>query len=38
MGRFPVAPYYEQWLGLLDSAYELRPFREENRGKLKSKS
>jgi hypothetical protein len=38
LGRFPVTLYYEQWIGLLDSAEELRAFLEQNKGKLKLKS
>ena len=37
LGRFPVTLYYEQWIGLLDKALELREFLEENKGKLKLK-
>jgi hypothetical protein len=37
LGRFPVTLYYEQWIRLLDAATDLRPFLEENKGKLKLK-
>jgi hypothetical protein len=37
LGRFPVTLYYEQWIRLLDAATDLRPFLEENTGKLKLK-
>lgn len=37
LGRFPVTLYYEQWIRLLDSSDQLRPFLEENKGKLKLK-
>jgi hypothetical protein len=32
-----VTLYYEQWIRLLDAATDLRPFLEENTGKLKLK-
>ena len=38
LGRFPVTLYYEQWVGLLDSADGLRAFLEKNKSKLKLKS
>jgi hypothetical protein len=38
LGRFPVTLYYEQWNRLLDAAYELRSFLEENKSKLKLKT
>jgi len=37
LGRFPVTPYYEQWIRLLDSGDRLREFLEENKSKLKLK-
>ena len=37
LGRFPVTLYYEQWVRLLDQAYQLREFLETNKGSLKMK-
>ena len=37
LGRFPVTLYKEQWLKLLEMAYDLRKFIADNEAKLKTK-
>jgi hypothetical protein len=37
MGRFPVTPYKEQWLKLLDMSDDIRAFIAANEAQLKAK-
>jgi len=37
MGRFPVMPYKEQWLKLLNISDDIRAFIAANEARLKSK-
>jgi hypothetical protein len=35
LGRFPLTLYYEPWIRLLERGDDLKPFLEENKGRLK---